>query len=163
VGILSIDVDGNDYWLWKAIEVIHPRIVACEFNRRFGCERAVTTPYNPVFRVSQAHPSRLYYGASLPALCLLAEEKGYDFVGCTSEGVNAFFVRQDLPTGLPAISAKDSFRSIGERGEFGVTAAGGLGSIEHMEVYDLENERLILLRDLPLTQDSRRVVSSNFK
>lgn len=96
IGLLSIDIDGNDYWVWDAIEVINPAIVVSEYNARFGKEKALTIPYEPNFYRSQAHYSNIYYGASLKALYLLAQRKGYAFVGCNSTGNNAFFVRRDL-------------------------------------------------------------------
>lgn len=109
IGLLSIDIDGNDYWVWDAIKVIAPRIVICEYNSIFGADRAVTVPYDDKFNRSDAHFSHLYFGASLAALCRLATQKGYDFIGCNSNGVNAFFVRRDLRHGLPALSAAEGF------------------------------------------------------
>lgn len=96
IGILSVDIDGNDYWVWQSIDVINPAIVITEYNFRFGKEKAVTTPYDPNFVRTQAHYSTIYYGASLKALYLLAQKKGYAFVGCNTAGNNAFFVRRDL-------------------------------------------------------------------
>jgi hypothetical protein len=96
VGILSIDIDGNDYWIWKSINIIKPAIVITEYNFRFGNQSAVTIPYDENFVRSKAHYSTIYYGASLKALYLLAKQKGYVFVGCNSAGANAFFVRKDL-------------------------------------------------------------------
>lgn len=110
VGLLSIDIDGNDYWVWKAIEVISPVIVIVEYNARFGVDAAVTVPYDPGFIREHAHPSRLYFGASLKALFLLGEEKGYAFVGCNSAGNNAFFVRRDrMPDSVPSLSVSEGF------------------------------------------------------
>jgi len=95
IGLLSIDIDGNDYWVWRAIEVISPVIVVIEYNHRFGPDISVTVPYDELFdRRRQAAPL-IYFGASLKALCSLAARKGYAFVGCNSNGVNAFFVRKD--------------------------------------------------------------------
>lgn len=96
IGLLSIDIDGNDYWVWKAIDVVNPAIVIVEYNSRFGTEQAVTIPYDKNFIRSTAHYSWIYYGASLKALWQLAESKGYAFVGCNSAGNNAFFVRKEL-------------------------------------------------------------------
>ena len=96
IGILSIDIDGNDYWIWDAIDVVSPAIVIIEYNARFGMDMSVTVPYDRDFVRSQKHHSMIYFGASIRALCGLAEEKGYAFVGCGSAGVNAFFVRRDL-------------------------------------------------------------------
>ena len=96
LGILSIDIDGNDYWIWRAITVVDPAIVICEFNPFLGDQHAVTVPYEPQFNRFKHHYSGLYFGASIAALKHLAEQKGYTFVGTNSSGINAFFVRRDL-------------------------------------------------------------------
>ena len=110
IGLLSIDIDGNDYWVWQAIDVVNPAIVVVEYNYRFGPSRAVTVPYRADFTRGKAHHSMIYYGASLKALCLLGERKGYSFVGCNSAGNNAFFVRKDLMNDkLRECSPEDGF------------------------------------------------------
>jgi hypothetical protein len=109
IGLMSIDVDGMDYWLWDAVRVVKPRIVICEYNSIFGPERAITVPYSPEFYRRKAHFSELYFGASLAAFCVLAAKKGYEFVGCTSGGVNAFFVRKDVAHQLPKLTARDGY------------------------------------------------------
>jgi hypothetical protein len=95
IGLLSVDIDGNDYWVWQAIEVVRPIIVICEFNAVFGNIHAISVPYDPQFVRNHKHPSYLYFGASLPALCSLSAKKGYSFVGTTLAGNDAFFVRND--------------------------------------------------------------------
>lgn len=95
IGLLSIDIDGNDYWVWKQINVIMPVIVVIEYNGIFGIKEALTVPYDKYFDRTTKHYSNLYFGASLKALYNLAEEKGYAFIGCNSAGNNAFFVRKD--------------------------------------------------------------------
>jgi hypothetical protein len=110
LGILSIDIDGNDYWVWEAIVGFAPALTILEYNSRFGPDRAVTVPYDENFVRTNAHYSAIYYGASLAALCLLGKRKGYAFVGCNSAGNNAFFVRRDLmPEGMPELTAKDGY------------------------------------------------------
>jgi len=93
IGLLSIDIDGNDYWVWDAIKQIEPIVVIVEYNARFGASEAVTIPYDPNFNRGLAHYSNTYYGASLCALDYLAKQKGYSLVGCNSSGNNAFFVK----------------------------------------------------------------------
>ena len=95
VGILHIDLDGNDYWIWKAIHVISPIVVIVEYNSVFGPDRAITIPYESDFIRTKAHYSNLYFGSSLLALIKLSEIKGYSFIGCNSAGNNAYFVRND--------------------------------------------------------------------
>jgi len=110
LGILSIDVDGVDYWLLEAIESVTPRILILEYNALFGAERCVTVPYADNFVRSEAHYSHLYFGASLGALTGLAARKGYSLVGTNSAGNNAFYVRTDLmPQGLRALSAHEAY------------------------------------------------------
>jgi hypothetical protein len=95
IGILHIDLDGNDYWIWKEINSVSPVVVILEYNSVFGIDSAVTVPYDKNFNRTQAHFSNLYFGASLRALHQLSVEKGYSFIGCTSAGNNAYFVRKD--------------------------------------------------------------------
>ena len=109
IGLLSVDIDGNDYWVWKAIHVVDPVIVVAEYNSVFGIDRAVTVPYKPDFVRDQAHYSYLYFGASLKALCVLAEEKGYAFVGSNSIGNNAYFVKKNRLGELRALSAEEGY------------------------------------------------------
>lgn len=110
IGLLSVDIDGNDYWVWQAIDAVSPAIVVVEYNYRFGPHRAVTIPYRADFQRNRAHHSNIYYGASLKALCLLGERKGYDFVGSNSAGNNAFFVRRDLrPDAIPKLTAEEGY------------------------------------------------------
>lgn len=98
IGILSIDIDGNDYHILKQIDMkkLNPSILILEYNSVFGDERKITVPYDKVFFRTKAHYSNLYFGASLPALTDLADTLGYSLVGSNSIGSNAFYVRKDL-------------------------------------------------------------------
>ncbi len=96
LGILHIDLDGNDFWIWKAISAVDADVVIVEYNSVFGGDRPISVPYDPTFFRTRAHYSNLYWGASLPALAHLASEKGYALIGCTSAGNNAYFVRRGL-------------------------------------------------------------------
>ena len=109
-GLLSIDIDGNDVWIWQAIEAISPVIVVIEYNHRFGQQAAVTIPYKEKFDRDQTGHGPNYFGASLQALCWLAKRKGYVFVGCGSNGVNAFFVRRDKrPQNIRELSPEEGY------------------------------------------------------
>lgn len=90
--LLSIDVDGNDYWVWRSIARFRPRVVVVEYNATFGPLVDHVVPYDPAHRWDRTS----HFGASLKALERLAESKGYALVGCNFTGANAFFVRQDL-------------------------------------------------------------------
>ena len=92
IDLLSIDVDYNDYWIWKAISVVNPRVVCIEYNAAWAPPAAVTVPYD----ANGGWNGKNYFGASLSALAKLGAQKGYDLAGCCLAGVNAFFVRRDL-------------------------------------------------------------------
>lgn len=110
IGLLSIDVDGNDYWIWEAIDIVTPSVAIVEYNYRFGPERAVTIPYRSDFQRTRAHYSNVYFGASLTALCRLGDRKGYAFVGCNTAGNDAFFIKRDLkPETLPELTPSQGF------------------------------------------------------
>ena len=110
IGLLSVDIDGMDYWVWKNINVISPAIVIAEYNSLFGPDRAVTLPLDAKFVRSRAHHSLIYYGASLGALVKLGDEKGYCCVGCNSAGNNVFFVRRDLmPADWKALTSQEAY------------------------------------------------------
>jgi hypothetical protein len=101
LGLLSVDIDGNDYWVLEAIEGFRPRILICEFNPTYGYEKKVTIPYGASFYRTNAHYSNLYFGASLQAIKSLAERKGYCFIGTNLNANDAFFVRADLAQYIP--------------------------------------------------------------
>ncbi|CAD72673.1 MAG TPA: hypothetical protein DDX19_22655 [Rhodopirellula baltica] len=109
IGILSVDIDGNDYWVWESIDVVDPTIVIAEFNSVFGDERTITIPYDPSFVRQQANDPHLYYGASLAALCHLAQSKGYAFIGCNTAGNNCYFVKRDRLGKIKELSVKEGY------------------------------------------------------
>lgn len=105
IAILSIDIDGVDYFVWKAIECVKPAIVVVEYNAIFGESLCVSVPYRADFDRFLAHHSGLYFGASIKALISLGKSKGYIFVGADSSGTNAFFIHQSLESKLPFSTA----------------------------------------------------------
>lgn len=96
IGILSIDIDGNDYWIWKEISIVNPAIVIIEYNARFGYEESLTIPYIENFDRKKRKESNIYYGASLAALTKLGKQKNYSLVYTNSNGNNAYFVKNEL-------------------------------------------------------------------
>ncbi|MDF2695727.1 MAG: hypothetical protein K0S65_4110 [Labilithrix sp.] len=102
IDLLSIDVDGNDYWLWEALECVRPRFVVVEAHPELGREHYVM-PYQADFAWSSA-PLEGRYGASLRAFVLLGERLGYRAVGSNQYGFNVFFAREDVAQALPVVS-----------------------------------------------------------
>jgi hypothetical protein len=105
--LLSLDIDGNDYWVWEAITVCSPRVVVLEYNWLFGPERAVTVPYDADFRVGTS-VTRSYRGASLAAFAHLGRRKGYRLVA--TERVNAVFLRNDVAPEIPGMEVTHGYR-----------------------------------------------------
>lgn len=108
IDLLSIDIDGNDYWVWEALSACSPRLVICEYNSSFGPERAVTVPYEAAFdRHEKA--TTFYYGASLRALVHLGRRKGYRLIATEPAGVNAYFLRDDVGLMIPTCDVETAF------------------------------------------------------
>lgn len=155
IGILSIDIDGNDYWVWQAIDCVKPRIVICEYNSIYGPRAKVTIPYDRSFVRTKAHYSNLYYGASLSALQALARTKGYSLVGSNSAGNNAFFVRDDLIVGLSThepeeVYVQSQFRESRDAGgNLSFLGMGdGLKEIGEMPLYDIDLRETVRVKEI---------------
>ena len=97
IDLFSLDMDGVDYWIWKALEVVKPRVVLLEYNNRLDPTSSLTVPYDPAFIGRAVSTSgEGYFGASLLAFNKLATEKGYRLIGSNSPNTNAFFMRNDI-------------------------------------------------------------------
>jgi hypothetical protein len=148
IGLFSIDIDGNDYWILEALSSVSPRIIVAEYNSLFGPDAAVVVPYDPAFDRMKAHYSGLYGGASLGALDEVATGKGYRLIGSNSVGNNAFFVRADLVGDLPTPSVQEAYvksRFRESRDPQGRLAyldphTEGLKSIAHLPVWDVRRQ-----------------------
>jgi hypothetical protein len=143
IGLLHIDIDGNDYHVWKAITVVSPVIAIVEYNSVFGSDNAWTVPYDPKFHRTQRHHSNLFFGASLLSLCDLAKEKKYSFIGCNSAGNNAYFVRNDKLRNLCVKTPKEGYVCSAFResrncaGEFTyVSGTDRMGLLKGLEVWN---------------------------
>jgi hypothetical protein len=144
IGLLSIDLDGNDYWVWEAISAVRPIICICEYNAVFGDVYPISVPYNPTFFRTDAHSSNLYFGASIAALRSLASQKGYRFVGTTSAANDAFFVREDYAQRFVDASVLDiqalpsaARESVDQSGA--LTYVTGINRLEHIKAMSVVN------------------------
>jgi len=95
IDLLSIDIDGNDYHVFAAMERVKPRVLVLEYNGAFPPPQRMVGAYDP----SYSYNDSTYIGASLQSVTELAEKKGYQLVGCNITGLNAIFVRKDLAKG----------------------------------------------------------------
>ena len=94
LGLLSLDIDGVDYWVLKELAVLDPSIIICEYNSLFGQKKSVTVPYKKNYTRTEEHYSNLYYGASIKAFIDLMKKKNYFLLGTNSAGNNAFFIKK---------------------------------------------------------------------
>lgn len=109
IDLLSIDLDGVDYWIWQALQAVRPRVVVAEYNGRFSADKAVAVAYRDDF----CWPDKVQPGASLGALVKLGAERGYRLVGCQRSQINAFFVADD--EGLEWLPEIDPETCLGRR------------------------------------------------
>ena len=96
LGILSVDIDGNDFWVLKAIDVVQPWLVIAEVNTVFGDLQPLTVPYWADFDRFKAHYSGQYFGCSVESVRQLLANRGYTYLGTNTNGVNAFFCKTAL-------------------------------------------------------------------
>ena len=155
IGLLHIDLDGNDYYIFNEIDFskLNPAIVILEYNSVFGNERLISVPYNKNFNRTVAHYSNLFFGASLPALDYVASIKGYALVGCNLAGNNAYFVRQDLLNEkVKALSVEKAFIESkfreGRNKDYTLSFLSGEKRLEAIKGLDIVNVRTNLLEKL---------------
>lgn len=108
IDLFSLDVDGIDYWLWKSLTVVQPRVLVVEAAAFLDRGYSITVPYQPDFDRHKIHED--FHGASISAFIKLGREKGYRLVACNKFGFNLFFVRNDIgSTVLPEITIDDCY------------------------------------------------------
>lgn len=154
IGLLSIDIDGNDYWVLKEINVLDPTIVVCEFNSIFGDLFKVSIPYNKNFIRNKAHHTNLYFGASIKAMINMLENKGYTFIGTGSLGINAFFIKNEFMSNFsnkiknfniyPAI-AREGLDINGKLTHKNIL--NSINLINDLEVYDFDDNKIFKLKE----------------
>ena len=104
VDLMSIDIDGNDYWIWDALTVVEPRVVIIETHIEFGMN-SIVVPYDKDYRYPGKHPD--YHGASPVAMEKLARKKGYRLVGANDYGFNTIYIKNGIGENiLPAVSVE---------------------------------------------------------
>jgi hypothetical protein len=150
IDILSIDIDGNDYWVLHEADLTGIRIVVVEFNPLLGKNRPVSVPRNDYFDRTSAHYSWTYYGANLLAFEFLLKQKGFALIGTTRKGSNAFFVEESSLTNFPLVlnsqemhdvRARENRNNIGELSY--VSGKDRQKIIFDMEVIDVRNGDIV--------------------
>jgi hypothetical protein len=137
LGVLSIDVDGNDYWFLERLLPLRPAVVVVEYNASLGL-RPLSVTYDKAFDRHAKHPSGWYHGASLAALAMLCESAGYGLVAVTRGGGNAFFVRRDVLGDAPVVAPDAAYRENTLRNAWSRTkAAEQWERIKHLSYVDV--------------------------
>jgi hypothetical protein len=150
LGILSIDIDGNDYHVLDSITYFDPRIIICEFNPIFGTDKKISVPYDSKFYRTKKHYSNLYWGASINAFIFLLNKREYTLVGTGMLGCNAYFVKNSLLTDHLRIMSKKPFNfnfnfreSRDVKGNLNfLTSEQRLKEIENMPVLNIESGKI---------------------
>ncbi len=155
IGLLSIDIDGVDYWIWDSINVISPDVVICEYQATFGFNKAVTVPYDRDFTRSKIEYHNIYYSSSIKALILLGERKGYTYLGSNNVGSNAFFVKNEYADLFTDINKEistciPSVREVTDSNAVLVykRASDSINLISDLPLIDVENNQTIKVKDL---------------
>ena len=109
IDFFSIDIDGNDYWVLKELNLENINVVCCEYNHWIGKNEKKTIRYNP----EHIYENDGYFGASLIAISDLMDTKGFDLVAVESSGTNAFFVKKEFSNNFEILSPIKSWKSVG--------------------------------------------------
>jgi hypothetical protein len=158
--LLSIDIDGNDYWVLKNIELSHVDIVVAEYNPLFGSNLSLTVPQDDNFDRNRF--KKIFYGASLTAIIELMQSKGFMFVGSNSACNNAFFINKNKKEFLPNLKVEElkeytkfTFREIKENSYKENQISNLIDKIEDFEIYDLNKKKTFKIKELKkqLTND----------
>ena len=111
IDFVSLDIDGDDYWIWESLTVCRPRLLIIEYNPLLGPDRAVVVPYQSPSHADVTKAVETgYYGASLAALARLGASKGFRLIAVEPRGINAFFLRNDVGPEIPACAPTAAFR-----------------------------------------------------
>ena len=108
IDFFSLDIDGNDYWVLKELDLKRINVICCEYNHYIGNNVKKTIPYNPEhqFKNNGCH------GASLGAIADLLENKGFSLIAVESTGTNAFFIKNEIAHPFEALTVSKSWRGV---------------------------------------------------
>ena len=165
ISLFSLDIDGNDYWILKNLNV-RPEIIVCEYNGLFGDINKITVPYKKTFNREKEHYSNLYFGCSIKSLTSLLKLKGYIFIGSNSSGNNAYFVKKakfkHLINKLKTIKVfKPKFResrNLKNKKTF-LNYKDSLIKIRKKKILDLDNNKMIKIESIKKFYSKKYLIS----
>jgi len=142
IGLLSIDIDGNDYWLLKAIAVVNADIIIIEYNANFGPKKSLTIKYNENFVRAKSGIEKLIYGCSLKAASNLCKEKGYSLICTNKNGNNAFFVKTKLLNDKIKERAVEEVFKLNSFKEY-ADSSGNISAISLEQIFKIQKSVLV--------------------
>ena len=157
IDVVSIDIDGNDYWVLEAFDLSEVTIVVAEYNPLFGSHLPVTIPRNDGFDRTEAHFSNLYYGVGLYAWVKFFKEKGFVLAGTNRVGSNAFFIKEALLQNLHFVPSSDLSTYINWGVRESRTKEGNLNflsgekrisAISNLDLYNVETGETLKISNL---------------
>ena len=112
IDFASIDIDGNDYAIWQALDCVKPKIVVVENKIEYG-QYDIVVPATKAFSAAQ-------WGASVVSLTRLSAEKGYTLVATNNQGFNAFYMRNDFlkMSGLQPLTVESVLNNVNIKASF---------------------------------------------
>jgi len=161
VDLLSLDVDGIDYWILDSLQPNISKIIVVEYNSTFGSDLEVTVPNIKNFNRTNYHYSNLCFGASLKAIIKLMKNKNYVFLGTSLSKINAFFISKDelhkVKINLPSDNELSEYANSNIRESRAVdgklsylSGKNKIKEIEDCEVINLKdkNLKLVIIKNL---------------
>jgi hypothetical protein len=111
IDFFSLDVDGNDYWLLKELNLTNVSVICCEYNHWLGIDKKISMKYDPHLNFNFLDNG--IFGASLLAINEILNSKKFHLIAVESSGTNAFFVNEEYKKNFEIISPKNSYQSVG--------------------------------------------------
>jgi hypothetical protein len=153
LGLLSIDIDGNDYWVLKSLDLkkFKPKIIICEYNSLFGNKFSLTIPYSENFnRENFSNSDRIYYGASIKAFVDLLSKNEYSFLGSNKNANNLFFVSKEFESyfeiqTIHSAYKKNKFREF-DNEDFDIAQR----KLDKKKFFDLDHNKISVVNYLDL-------------
>ena len=109
IDFFSLDIDSNDYWILKEIDLSNISLLCCEYNHWLGKDKKLTIRYNENFKFEDNG----IWGMSLLAIDDLLSKKNFSLIAVESSGTNAFFINNKFKSKFEILSPLKSYRSVG--------------------------------------------------
>ncbi len=154
IGLISLDIDGNDYWILQKLKFFKPVIFICEFNPLFGYKKSISVPYKKIFNRTKEHYSNLYFGASIKAIQNTLK-KEFIFIGTNSAGNNAFFINKKFKKYIvPKIKKYKIYRSKFKESRNKSNKLNYLNKkqsinlLKNKKIIDLKNNKILTIKEI---------------